>query len=198
MSETNTTYVIMLIAIVGLAILASNYASKYKESIKGCPAGTSGDSACPRCEKTECANCPRCEKTECAVASCPGCPVTSCPRCPSSTTSTTKPDSFKNLGLLVSTGGGTVRYAQLYGKTLQANRNRWQYFARLDNGNGTQLPVLRNGTNCYSGGWPYCGELYVGDDVSLPGNDSGWKVEELWPVNCTWKGDTLSCERRAL
>ena len=108
--------------------------------------------------------------------------------------------SYTNLGLLVHTDETkTNRYAKLFGRKTPENNSRWQYYAKLDNDNGTQVPVLKDGKNCYSGGWPYCSVLYKGDAVSMLGESKAeWKVSELWPISCDWQGDSLSCSRRSL
>ena len=108
--------------------------------------------------------------------------------------------SYTNLGLLVHVDESKKnRYAKLFGRKTPENNSRWQYYAKLDYGNGTQVPILKDGKNCYSGGWPYCSVLYKDDAVSLLGESKAdWKVSELWPISCDWQGDALSCSRRSL
>ena len=145
-------------------------------------------------------------KTECPKVTCPevSCPKVTCPQNDSGVVRTPTSilnykQQYTNLGLLVNTTGGRIRYAQLFGRPTKQNNSRWQYYAKLNNKAGTQLPVLKDGKNCFSSGWPYCNMLYQNDRVSLPGEvESNWVVDDLYPVDCHWRGNSLNCRRSSL
>ena len=145
---------------------------------------------CPNCPKTRCI----CPKTRCI------CPKAKCPTVPVECEKSPVDNTFTNLGLIVREDtNASKQYAQLFGKKVKENNDSWQYYARIQNNTGVQVPVLKNGKNCFSGGWPWCSLLYVGDKVSVSGETTdNWKVQELWPVSCTWQDDSLACQRHAL
>lgn len=77
---------------------------------------------------------------------------------------------YRQVGILTRSHG-TETILALFGRPLQANRNKWQYYTLTDKNNAIKLPVSKGGRSCSS---EYgCDEIYNGDNVFVEGyNDA--------------------------
>lgn len=82
------------------------------------------------------------------------------------------PDSFQQMGVLTAPGGTetsaspTRTLLPLFGRNVDGNRNRWNYYTRSDGINPVQLPVQYKRRNCDDDNG--CDEIMEGDSVGVP------------------------------
>lgn len=82
------------------------------------------------------------------------------------------PDQFQQVGLLTAPGGtetsGTPNRTilPLFGRTIDSNRNRWNYYTRTDGINPVQVPIQFKRRNCDDDNG--CDEITDGDSIGVP------------------------------
>lgn len=82
------------------------------------------------------------------------------------------PDAFQQVGLLTAPGGTstsgspTRTILPLFGRTIDSNRNRWNYYTRTDGMNPVQVPVQFKRRNCDDDNG--CDEISEGDSIGVP------------------------------
>lgn len=82
------------------------------------------------------------------------------------------PQQFQQIGVLTTPGGTetsgspTRTILPLFGRTVDANRNRWNYYTRTDGINPVQVPVQFKRRNCEDD--LGCEEITDGDSVGVP------------------------------
>ena len=82
------------------------------------------------------------------------------------------PDAFQQVGLLTAPGGTstsgspTRTILPLFGRTIDSNRNRWNYYTRTDGMNPVQVPVQFKRRNCDDDNG--CDEISDGDSIGVP------------------------------
>jgi hypothetical protein len=82
------------------------------------------------------------------------------------------PDAFQQVGVLTAPGGTstsgspTRTILPLFGRTIDSNRNRWNYYTRTDGMNPVQVPVQFKRRNCDDDNG--CDEISDGDSIGVP------------------------------
>jgi hypothetical protein len=82
------------------------------------------------------------------------------------------PDSYQQIGVLTAPGGTdnsgtpTRTILPLFGRAVDAARNRWNYYTRTDGMNPVQVPVQFKRRNCDDDNG--CDEVSDGDNVGVP------------------------------
>jgi len=82
------------------------------------------------------------------------------------------PAAFQQIGVLTAPGGTdmsaspTRTLLPLFGRTIDSNRNRWNYYTRSDGMNPVQVPVQFKRRNCDDDNG--CDEISDGDSVGVP------------------------------
>jgi hypothetical protein len=82
------------------------------------------------------------------------------------------PATFQQIGVLTAPGGTdmsatpTRTLLPLFGRTIDSNRNRWNYYTRSDGMNPVQVPVQFKRRNCEDDNG--CDEISDGDSVGVP------------------------------
>jgi hypothetical protein len=82
------------------------------------------------------------------------------------------PDSYQQVGVLTTQGGTdnsgtpTRTILPLFGRAVDAARNRWNYYTRTDGMNPVQVPVQFKRRNCDDDNG--CDEVIDGDNVGVP------------------------------
>ena len=152
-------------------------------------------------------HCPVCKNEDSSCPACPACPLpnpgyiqTPCPpppacSCPTYSSSASVPSGFVNLGIM--TSDTTNNTATLYGKQSIEKSDRWQYYAQVHDSD-YKLPIIYQGKNCFTTGWPWCSLLARNDKISIVGKSGNWTLTELWGVSCGWQGNQVVCSRDSL
>jgi len=82
------------------------------------------------------------------------------------------PGSFQQIGVLTAPGGSETSASPnrtilpLFGRTIDNNRNRWNYYTRSDGINPIQLPLQYKRRNCDDDNG--CDEIMEGESVGVP------------------------------
>lgn len=82
------------------------------------------------------------------------------------------PTTFQQIGVLTAPGGTdtsaspTRTLLPLFGRTIDSNRNRWNYYTRSDGMNPVQVPVQFKRRNCEDDNG--CDEISDGDSIGVP------------------------------
>lgn len=82
------------------------------------------------------------------------------------------PESFQQVGVITTPGGTETSGSPsrtilpLFGRVIDSNRNRWNYYTRSDGLNPVQLPLQFKRRNCDDDNG--CEELSDGDSVGVP------------------------------
>lgn len=82
------------------------------------------------------------------------------------------PGAFQQMGVLTAPGGTetsgspTRTILPLFGRSIDSNRNRWNYYTRSDGINPVQLPLQYKRRNCDDDNG--CDEMSDGDSVGVP------------------------------
>lgn len=81
--------------------------------------------------------------------------------------------NYAQIGILTRQDGGET-IIPLFGRPLNTNRNKWQYYTMNDKHNMVKLPLSVNGRSCTS---EYgCNEVYNGDNVYVEGYNQIFNV----------------------
>jgi len=82
------------------------------------------------------------------------------------------PDAYQQIGVLTAPGGSETSASPnrtilpLFGRSIDSNRNRWNYYTRTDGINPIQLPVQYKRRNCDDDNG--CDEINEGDSIGVP------------------------------
>jgi len=81
--------------------------------------------------------------------------------------------SYKQIGILTRLNGKEM-ILPLMGRTLIANRDKWQFYTMSDTNNSVKLPVSNRGKSCTN---EYgCDNIYNGDTVYVEGYNDAFKA----------------------
>ena len=82
------------------------------------------------------------------------------------------PSAFQQMGVLTAPGGSETSASPnrtilpLFGRSIDGNRNRWNYYTRTDGINPIQLPLQYKRRNCDDDNG--CDEIMDGDSIGVP------------------------------